>query len=161
MAFLVRDVVALEERPVFLLERDRPMVLGLIGDVRPHPSEVGAADGGRATARPPGEVDRRGEGLVNPLRGIDLDPPRRIGHRDPPAERDERMDVVRHPSGRQQDAAAPPHDAADVVIKPRTDLGRQSRRPVPSAEDQMIMQAYVRLRHGKVESGGGWTAPSP
>ena len=59
----------------------------------------------------------------------------------PAVERDEQVDVIRHPAGRDEDAAFGPEDATDVVVEARLNALRDERSASLGAEDQVIVKA--------------------
>ena len=140
--------MTLEERAEFLLERHCPMMLGLPGEIGFDLIQVGVTDGEGALPRLPCEIAPLRDGLVNPLRGMRLDPAEEFGHGDLPAERGQEMDVFRHPAGGDERAPLAPECSANVLKELRQKLVVQGRRPEPSAEDQVMVQTGEGLGHG-------------
>ena len=59
------------------------------------------------------------------------------------------MDVVRRPACRHKHTPLGPKDAPNVLIQPGLQVGVEGRCPVPSAEDQVKVEAGKGLGHGQ------------
>ena len=136
------------------MERLGAVVFGLIGQVAFDAVEIRAAHAKGAVADLPGETAEAGKRLVNPFGRIGFNHPKRVGHGDFLAQRNEQMDVVYRAAGGQQRTAFGPKDATEVFVKARLEIGRDPGLAVFGAENDVVIERGIGLRHESVAPNG-------
>ena len=101
--FLELKIVPTQERQIFFLKRDRPMMVCLGSDVLFDRADVGITHRESGVPSLPGEPAKTGNRLVDQSRRTAFDLPKYIGHRGFTTERDQQVDVVGHtPRGQER-----------------------------------------------------------
>ena len=146
--FLIEfNFMVLQQPAELILERLSFVMLLLIGDVRLDRVASRMAHGERAIAGLPRELVRARKCVVHPMRRAGFQSANEVGERRLLAKRDQQVDVILDAADLNGNAAMTNNDSPKVFPEPRSDLGGDDWGPVFGAEDNVVMEAGVRLRH--------------
>ena len=146
-SLVVRNPVPLQEDNEFLLKRNVPVVLLLVGDVRPDRIDVRPADAERPVPRLPREVRPLRPRFMDPLGRVALHDPHRVCDRQRRRQGNEQVDVVGRPVDFQSRPADLPKVAAHVGEQVGPKGGVDLRQPVLRAEDDVGEEVGERVGH--------------
>src|SRR5438876_677120 len=97
----------------------------------------------RAIARLPGERTPFRKRVMDPTRRAGLDGPQCLGNGQLLVQTNQKMNVVRHAAGREEQAVRAAEDAADVFIEAWLEVGGYRGQSIFRAEDEVIVQGGV------------------